>query len=139
MLLMEATKGKRERERQFHEAALDAYRRHGFTSYRDAEHKTGVNYSTVYTIVSRGRIPTRGQVIEWAEGLNEDINHWLDLAGHDPIQPDLITGYEQSADVVESVEIALRRTAPDLPKEDFERVMDVVREISQRDKKAEKG
>lgn len=64
---------------------MAAYQRHGFKSYRHAEQITGVNYSTVYAIVSRGRIPTRGQVIEWAEGLGESINDWLALADYELI------------------------------------------------------
>jgi hypothetical protein len=88
MMLMEMTMKKTIRE-QFHKAALEAYKEHGFKSYRHAEQQTGVNYSTIYMIVSRGRIPTRGQVIEWAEGLNESVNEWLVLAGYEPIPVEL--------------------------------------------------
>jgi hypothetical protein len=92
-----ATTRRQNRQQAFHDAVVEAYQRHGFRSYRQAERITGVNYSTIYTLVSSGRIPTRGQVIEWAEGINEPINYWLELAGYDPIEPRLVAELRELA------------------------------------------
>jgi hypothetical protein len=99
---------KRDQQELFHREVLAAYERHGFKSYRHAEQVTGVNYSTIYAIVSRGRIPTRGQVIEWAEGLAEPINRWLGFAGYDPISSPVENGsLEKPREPVAAVEYAL--------------------------------
>ena len=90
MMLMESPRSRREQELVFHSAVVEAYERHGFKSLRQAERITGINYSTIHAMISRVHIPSRGQVIEWAEGLKEDINHWLRLAGYDPIEIELI-------------------------------------------------
>ena len=107
-MLMETTM-RRNIQEQFHKAALDAYAKHGFKSYRHAEQQTGVNYSTIYTIVSRGRIPTRGQVIEWAEGLNEPVNKWLILAGYEPIPIELCLPEDTLPEVREEIMRLLKK------------------------------
>jgi len=116
---------KRDIQRQFHAGVLQAYAAHGFRSYRHAEQITGVNYSTIYNVVSRGRIPTRGQVIELAEGLGEPINKWLELAGYDPVDGALVAG--RPSDVRAAVRVAFR-ASPDMPEEDKEELMGIIEE-----------
>ncbi len=123
-MLIVAT-SRREIQQRFHRAALDAYNAHGFTSYRDAEMKTGVNYSTVYSIVSVGRVPTRGQVIEWAEGLHEPINKWLDLAGYDLISPELLNNGPEDTELLSMIR-ALRSKRHENA---IKRILETAREI----------
>jgi hypothetical protein len=113
--LIVATSRKEIQER-FHRAALDAYAAHGFQSYRHAEQVTGVNYSTIYVIVSIGRLPSRGQVIEW-----------LDLGGYDPIPADLI----DNATANLAIELGLRN-AHAIPEEGKNEIRDFVRDIRKR-------
>ena len=126
------TTSRKDVQEQFHKAALDAYQRHGFKSYRDAEQKTGVNYSTIYMIVSRGRIPTRGQVIEWAEGIKEPINHWLELAGYDPISSTLVNN--GSSDPVKRVQFALNGI-PFLEDYQAERIRELIEKHTKKEDK----
>lgn len=98
---MIVTTPRKDIQEQFHKAVLEAFERHGFQSYRHAELLTGVNYSTIYAMASRKRVPTRGQVIEWAEGLKEPINEWLELAGYDPIPSALVQNGESPANDTE--------------------------------------
>jgi hypothetical protein len=56
---------------------------------RGAEYKTGLDHTTVNRM-KNGLVPSRGKIIEWAEGLGESINHWLGLAGYDPIPENLV-------------------------------------------------
>ena len=75
---------------EFAEAVAEALRHHNLT-LRGAEYKTGIDHTTVTKMVN-GLPPSRGKVIEWAEGLGENINHWLELAGWEPIPPALVEG-----------------------------------------------
>lgn len=97
-MLMSPTRGRREIQKGFHQAALQAYQRHGFRSYRHAEQVTGLPYSTIYALVSRGRIPTRGQVIDRADrrellmslGIEVTVNTaecWAEVASDLPTAP----------------------------------------------------
>ena len=127
------TMSKKVRIQQFHEAAIEAWNRHNFRSYRDAEQKTGINYSTIYMIVSRGRIPSRGQVIEWAEGLGENINHWLELAGYDLIQPELLSDQTTNLDEVLDMWIITKhkKISPDKRKKIVETLTELIREYEE--------
>lgn len=75
-----------ERQQQFHSAVIQAWEHHAFKSYRQAEAETGVNYTALYNMHGLGRVPSRAKVIEWAEGIGEPINKWLELAGYDTLR-----------------------------------------------------
>lgn len=60
-------------------------------SYRQAALVTGIDYNTIYNMKT-GITPTRGKVIQWAEGLREPINEWLKLAGYEEVSPSLVEG-----------------------------------------------
>ena len=81
---------RRERQEIFHKAVMEAWKRHGFKSYRQAEVITGINYTALYNMHGLGRILTRSKVIEWAEGIGEPINKWLELADYEPIPAELV-------------------------------------------------
>lgn len=124
---MIVTTTRKDIQERFHKAVLDAFERHGFQSYRHAELLTGVNYSTIYAMASRKRVPTRGQVIEWAEGLKEPINDWLELAGYDPISSALIQdGESPSTDTEKFIIHAYRSASTPAERKKLE---DIAREI----------
>lgn len=81
---------RRERQQIFHKAVMEAWKRHGFKSYRQAEVITGINYTALYNMQGLGRIPSRSKVIEWAEGIGEPINKWLELADYEPLPTELV-------------------------------------------------
>ena len=82
-------------KRQKHYPALrravnEAWKRHHFASYREAYDKTRVEQTTLIRMRKYGLRPSRGKVIEFAEGLGEPINRWLEVAEYPPIPPDLV-------------------------------------------------
>ncbi len=72
---------------RFSEAISNTLAERGLT-LRQAEYKTGIDHTTI-TRMANGIVPSRGKVIEWAEGLDENINTWLELAGYEPIPAEL--------------------------------------------------
>lgn len=53
----------------------------GTMSLREAMRLTGITHTTIMTMLE-GQIPRRETVIRFAEGFNQDINAWLELAGY---------------------------------------------------------
>jgi hypothetical protein len=106
------------RETAFKQAVDDAWRRHGFRNYREAEDITMVERTAIYRM-RNGQIPSRGKIIQWAEGLGESINHWLELAGYEPIRAELVDECGLSSDPVQRVAVALNgmRDLSDLSKQ----------------------
>jgi len=71
-------------------AVNNAWKRHGFRSYREAEDVTGLERTTLFRMRKRGWRPSRGMVIQFAEALREPINDWLVVAQYDPIPEELV-------------------------------------------------
>ena len=65
-------------------------------SLRAVEYKTGIDHTTVLGMVN-GRVPKKGTIIDFAQGLGENINTWLSLAGYDIIPEHLIREYPANA------------------------------------------
>ncbi len=61
---------------------------HGLT-LRGAEYRTGIDHTTILNM-RNGRVPGKGAVIDFAIGLGEDVNAWLELAGFEPIPGELV-------------------------------------------------
>lgn len=53
-------------------------------SLRAAAYKTGLDHTTIMDM-GRGHVPQRRTVMDFARGLGEPVNKWLQLAGYDPI------------------------------------------------------
>jgi len=87
-------KTERDRDVEWQTAIEEAWQRHGLGTYGQAEQKTGMERTVLFRWRSKGEKPTagsgRGSVIDWAVGIGEDINHWLELAGYDPIPEELV-------------------------------------------------
>jgi hypothetical protein len=78
-----------DQEQQLREAVAGAWERHDLGTYRHAEDVTGVERTCLMRL-REGPKPSRGKIIEWAQGIGENINHWLGLAGYDPIPIELL-------------------------------------------------
>jgi hypothetical protein len=74
------------REKLFQQAVEEAWERHELGTYGHAEDVTKVERTTLLRMRTKGIIPSRGKVIEWAEGIEENINKWLILAGYVPLR-----------------------------------------------------
>jgi len=46
--------------------------------------KTGIDHTTIMAM-SHGRVPKKGLVIDFATGIGEPVNKWLQLAGYPPL------------------------------------------------------
>jgi transcriptional regulator with XRE-family HTH domain len=103
--------------KQFGEAVSELLDARGL-SLRAAALKTGVDHTTISQMRS-GMIPKKGIIIDWAVGLGEEINHWLKLAGYEPIPENLITEREPGK---ESILTQLRISAGKLSKDDIEAI-----------------
>jgi len=53
-------------------------------SLRGASIKTGLAHTTIMKM-TRGKIPSRATLYDWATALGEPVNKWLALAGYAPI------------------------------------------------------
>jgi transcriptional regulator with XRE-family HTH domain len=107
--------------KQFGEAVSELLDSRGL-SLRAAALKTGVDHTTI-SQMRTGMVPKKGIIIDWAVGLGEDINHWLTLAGYEPIPESLVT--ETKPDK-ESILAQLRISATTLSKDDIEAIKEEI-------------
>lgn len=97
---------------------------------RAASLKTGVDHTTIKQMRD-GLVPKKGIVIDFAQGMDENINHWLELAGYEPIPPRLIRGG------LEPVQVYLRKThGHKLSDEEIEAILRVIEEIEEKGESA---
>lgn len=80
-------------------------------SLRQAQIKTNIDHTTILKM-SKGWRPKKGVLIDFAVGLSEPINKWLQLAGYDPLptEPVKTAGSEPPGE-----ESPVQFTVPDIP------------------------
>ena len=124
------------KEKRFADAVERAWKKHNLGNYRNAEDVTKVERTTLLRMRA-SVIPSRGKVIQWAEGIKENVNHWLQLAGYDPIPESLICEHPEEhiheEDPIKRVTIALNgaKNLSELSK----LIIDKVREELEKSKK----
>jgi hypothetical protein len=116
-------------EESFHNAVEEAWGRYSLGNYREAEKITGMDRMALFRFRNGGR-PTRARVIEWAEGIGENINKWLELAGYEAIPADLVREERETPKPTkERVKAYLQVADGELSKEDWEAVRAEVERI----------
>jgi len=100
---MEANAQNEEVALRFHEAIRQAWQKHTLGNPTQASFKINKNWGRVRISAATLRrmhdspyLPDYEKVIAWAEGLGEDINRWLELAGYDPIPEELVVREDRS-------------------------------------------
>lgn len=117
----------------------DAYRRHGFTSFREAAQKTGVHYTQIARML-KGNVPGVKTVRKWADALGESQKDWLAIAfGGDvddtdtPAVATLATEDPVTSDRQEPPQVSQPSQPPDIP----QAVFSAIAEAPTREEKVE--
>ena len=104
-------------DEEFGKAVDDAMKARGLSNRGVMIKSRGkIDYGTVQNMRS-GLVPKKGVVIDFAITIGEDINHWLTLAGYDPIPTELIGDIASADRVKEQVAEYLVKKKKLSPKE----------------------
>ncbi len=106
---------------RFGEEVQRVLKEHGW-SYRRATIATGVDYGTVGNM-AMGMVPRKGVVIDWAIGIKEDVNRWLELADYESLPPQPLP-----VETVDEIIDRIREENKDKP-EFKEEDLDVIRRV----------
>jgi hypothetical protein len=114
---------------EFGEKIAEALRERSW-SHQRACVATGVPGATIGRM-ALGIVPGADHVIAWAQGIKQDINMWLVLAGYDPIPFGLLK--PKPGEIV----VLLKEGAETLSAQEIEQVKEIVEQVeAQRQTKA---
>ncbi|HET6455832.1 MAG TPA: hypothetical protein VFI02_15620 [Armatimonadota bacterium] len=102
----------------FAEAIDEILKRHEL-SYRGASYRTGVNHTTILAM-TKGYIPGKGIIVDFAVGLKENVNDLMEAAGYDRIPTEYVC--DVTADQVREELLEYLVDAKRLKPEDIEQI-----------------
>jgi len=91
----------------------------GGLSANQASYKTGISDEYIRKMAT-GKVPSEAILERFAKGMNADLK-----------QLRIAAGYEQPSDPVQAVDIALRTTLPEISDFDRDRILEMVKEVSE--------
>ena len=108
------------------QAVSEAWERHNLGTYSQAERRLDIERTSLLRLRKYG-IGSKTILIEWAVGLREDINYWFEIAGYDPIPPELL--HPKPGDII----VFLKEGVTELSAEDRQQIIALGEELKRKE------